>query len=154
MDPSSHPNDSQPGNGAQSAGPRLEEASPEEGGFVNASLKYINRMLMEDNIEEKTNTLHDSLALQAAEKSFYEVLSETHLPLRHIDEASANPDGNFVQNSSSSSAANNFVDSNWFSDLGHFGASLEHTLFLTICCSSIQKSYALQGTSVISTMCC
>ncbi|CBI16109.3 unnamed protein product, partial [Vitis vinifera] len=107
--------------------PRLEEASPEEGGFVNASLKYINRMLMEDNIEEKTNTLHDSLALQAAEKSFYEVLSETHLPLRHIDEASANPDGNFVQNSSSSSAANNFVDSNWFSDLGHFGASLEHT---------------------------
>lgn len=130
MDPPSHPNDSQPGNGAQSAGPRLEEASPEEGGFVNASLKYINRMLMEDNIEEKTNTLHDSLALQAAEKSFYEVLSETHLPLRHIDEASANPDGNFVQNSSSSSAANNFVDSNWFSDLGHFGASLEHTPLL------------------------
>ncbi|KAF5799980.1 putative transcription factor GRAS family [Helianthus annuus] len=36
--------------------------------------KYINQMLMEENIEEKTCTLHESAALQAAEKSLYDAM--------------------------------------------------------------------------------
>ncbi|KAL4576279.1 hypothetical protein LXL04_012371 [Taraxacum kok-saghyz] len=36
--------------------------------------KYINQMLMEEDIEEKTCMLHESAALQAAEKSFYDAL--------------------------------------------------------------------------------
>ncbi|XP_076954722.1 scarecrow-like protein 30 [Bidens hawaiensis] len=36
--------------------------------------KYINQMLMEENIEEKTSMLHEPGVLQAAEKSFYDVL--------------------------------------------------------------------------------
>ncbi|KAK9062952.1 hypothetical protein SSX86_016822 [Deinandra increscens subsp. villosa] len=49
--------------------------------------KYINQMLMEENIEEKTCTLHGSAALQAAEKSFYDVLMVNETP----------PDDNYVK---------------------------------------------------------
>ncbi|KAL8210698.1 hypothetical protein R6Q57_005135 [Mikania cordata] len=42
--------------------------------------KYINQMLMEENIEEKTCMLHGSAALQAAEKSFYDALMVNEPP--------------------------------------------------------------------------
>ncbi|MFS8012782.1 putative transcription factor GRAS family [Helianthus anomalus] len=42
--------------------------------------KYINQMLMEENIEEKTSMLHESSALQAAEKSFYDALMVNEPP--------------------------------------------------------------------------
>ncbi|CAH8337358.1 unnamed protein product [Eruca vesicaria subsp. sativa] len=43
-------------------------------------LKYINDMLMEEDLEEQSCMLQDSLALQAAERSFLEVLHEDHQP--------------------------------------------------------------------------
>ncbi|MBA0707932.1 hypothetical protein Golax_019939 [Gossypium laxum] len=46
--------------------------------FANEMLKYINEMLMEEDMEEKTCMLQDCLALQAAEKSFYEVLGHEY----------------------------------------------------------------------------
>lgn len=42
--------------------------------------KYINQMLMEEDIEEKTCMLHESAALQAAEKSFYDALMVNEPP--------------------------------------------------------------------------
>ncbi|KAK1421293.1 hypothetical protein QVD17_23501 [Tagetes erecta] len=42
--------------------------------------KYINQMLMEENIEEKTCMFHESAALLAAEKSFYDVLMVNEPP--------------------------------------------------------------------------
>ncbi|KAF2541071.1 hypothetical protein F2Q70_00035791 [Brassica cretica] len=45
-------------------------------------LKYINDMLMEEDIEEQSCMLEDSLALQAAERSFFEVLQEDQNPLQ------------------------------------------------------------------------
>ncbi|KAK9061161.1 hypothetical protein SSX86_018341 [Deinandra increscens subsp. villosa] len=42
--------------------------------------KYINQMLMEENIEEKTSMFHESAALQAAEKSFYDALMVNEPP--------------------------------------------------------------------------
>ena len=46
--------------------------------FANEMLNYINEMLMEEDLEEKTCMLQDCLALQAAEKSFYEVLGHEY----------------------------------------------------------------------------
>ncbi|KAJ0264948.1 hypothetical protein HA466_0013300 [Hirschfeldia incana] len=43
-------------------------------------LKYINDMLMEEDLEGHSCTLEDSLALQAAERSFLEVLQEGQTP--------------------------------------------------------------------------
>ncbi|PON68795.1 GRAS transcription factor [Trema orientale] len=47
----------------------------------NATLKYITEMLMEEeDLERKASTLEDPLALQAAEKSFYDVLGQNYPP--------------------------------------------------------------------------
>ncbi|KAJ0083245.1 hypothetical protein Patl1_31315 [Pistacia atlantica] len=45
---------------------------------ANAVLKYINEMLMGEDLEDKNCMLQDSLALQAAEKSFYDVLGQKY----------------------------------------------------------------------------
>ncbi|ESW04051.1 hypothetical protein PHAVU_011G063300 [Phaseolus vulgaris] len=55
-----------------------EESPLDEIDFSVTVLRYINQMLMEEDLEEKSCMFHDSLALQAAEKSFYEVIGETH----------------------------------------------------------------------------
>ncbi|KAK8361781.1 hypothetical protein V6Z12_A03G060000 [Gossypium hirsutum] len=65
--------------------------------FANEMLKYINEMLMEEDMEEKTCMLQDCLALQAAEKSFYEVLGHEY-PLStdpipaYTDQTGGSPD--------------------------------------------------------------
>ncbi|GLT92562.1 hypothetical protein SLE2022_103930 [Rubroshorea leprosula] len=57
-----------------------EEDSLEDCDFSDAVLGYISQMLMQEDMEEKTCMLQDSLELQAAEKSFYEVLGEKYPP--------------------------------------------------------------------------
>ncbi|KAK7261490.1 hypothetical protein RIF29_27803 [Crotalaria pallida] len=49
-----------------------------ENGYSAAILNYINQMLMEEEDMEKYFMTHDSFALQAAEKSFYEVIGDKH----------------------------------------------------------------------------
>ncbi|XP_050236172.1 scarecrow-like protein 14 [Mercurialis annua] len=56
----------------------LSSYSEEHGPNDNAVLKYINDMLMEEDLEGKTCMLEDSLSLQAAEKSFYDVLGQEY----------------------------------------------------------------------------
>ncbi|KAF8006116.1 hypothetical protein BT93_K0427 [Corymbia citriodora subsp. variegata] len=48
--------------------------------FSNAVFEYISHILMEEDIEEKTCMLQDSLDLLSAEKSFYEVLGKKYPP--------------------------------------------------------------------------
>ncbi|XP_052176097.1 scarecrow-like protein 9 [Diospyros lotus] len=57
-----------------------EEDSHEDCDFSDAVLSYINQMLMEEDMEDKTCMLQESLDLQAAEKSFYEVLGKKYPP--------------------------------------------------------------------------
>lgn len=52
--------------------------SPEECDFSDVVLRYINQMLMEEDMEEKTCMYQESAALQAAEQSFYELIGEKH----------------------------------------------------------------------------
>lgn len=65
---------SSPSSGSSSS----EAHSPESNqDFSNATLKYINEMLMEEeDLEDKPCMLQDCLALQAAEKSLYEVIGQ------------------------------------------------------------------------------
>lgn len=51
-----------------------EGDSHEDFELSDVVFKYINQMLMEEDIEEKTCMIQESAALQAAEKSFYDVL--------------------------------------------------------------------------------
>ncbi|MCE2056085.1 hypothetical protein HAX54_044025 [Datura stramonium] len=48
--------------------------------FSDAVLSYINQMLMEEDMEDKTDMLQESLELQAKEKSFYEALGKKYPP--------------------------------------------------------------------------
>uniref|UniRef100_A0A2P2PNU8 Uncharacterized protein n=1 Tax=Rhizophora mucronata TaxID=61149 RepID=A0A2P2PNU8_RHIMU len=57
-----------------------EEDYAEDFDFSDTVLKYISQMLMEEDIEDKTCMLQDSLDLQAAEKSFYEVIGKKYPP--------------------------------------------------------------------------
>ncbi|KAF7848149.1 hypothetical protein BT93_L2247 [Corymbia citriodora subsp. variegata] len=52
----------------------------EETEFSDAVFGYISHILMEEDIEEKTCMLQDSLGLLSAEKSFYEVLGKKYPP--------------------------------------------------------------------------
>ncbi|XP_030464300.2 scarecrow-like protein 14 [Syzygium oleosum] len=82
-------------------------------------LKYINQMLMEEDMEDKPCMFHDPLALQAAEKSLYDVLcqkdhpSQNQLPL-HMDSPDDNCSGSSsgycgsTISSSASSGGNSF----------------------------------------------
>ncbi|XP_059660771.1 scarecrow-like protein 30 [Cornus florida] len=76
-----------PGEVVVSPGSSSEGDSTEEGYFSDAILRYISQMLMEEeDLEHKPCMYHDCLALQAAEKSFYDVLGEECPP-----ELSLNP---------------------------------------------------------------
>lgn len=50
--------------------------SPDE--FADCVFKYINQILVDEDMEAKQSMFHDPLALQATEKSFYEALGETY----------------------------------------------------------------------------
>ena len=55
--------------------------SPGYSDSFNATLKFISEMLMEEeDLERKSLVLEDPLALQAAEKSFYDVLGQNYPP--------------------------------------------------------------------------
>lgn len=72
----SPPSDLSPSNPNSVSGLSHEEDSPEE--FSDATLRYISQMLMEEDMEDKICMLQDSLDLQAAEQSFYEVLGNKY----------------------------------------------------------------------------
>ncbi|XP_061365875.1 scarecrow-like protein 14 isoform X2 [Gastrolobium bilobum] len=92
-----------------------EDSSLDETDFSATVLRYINQMLMEEDLEEKPCMFHDSLSLQAAEKSFYEVIGEAYpsssIQNHHQVES---PDdilySNFIDFTTSTS---NTVESHW-----------------------------------------
>lgn len=48
--------------------------------FSDIALKYISQMLLEEDSEEKSGIYQESLALQATEKPFYDILGEKYPP--------------------------------------------------------------------------
>ena len=130
--------DPSPGNSAQSS---LEGDSPtDDSDFSDSVLKYISQVLMEEEMESKPCMFHDPLALQATEKSLYEVIggnagkypmSPDQHPL-YIDQNVESPDDSFLSgfsdhssNSSSSFGNSNLNDFQWnHADFGEYKPSL------------------------------
>ncbi|XVE76377.1 hypothetical protein DITRI_Ditri12bG0167600 [Diplodiscus trichospermus] len=88
---------------------------------------------MEEDMEDKSCMLQESLDLQAAEKSFYDVLGKKYPPSpeQHstsVYESDKNPDDNCVGNdnsciSSSSNGSSYFIDNGWMQNLGDFSTT-------------------------------
>ncbi|KAK6945783.1 Transcription factor GRAS [Dillenia turbinata] len=55
-------------------------SSSEDCDFSDAALRYIQDILMEENLEDRSCSVQDCLALQATEKSFYDLLSQDPAP--------------------------------------------------------------------------
>ncbi|KAK8489696.1 hypothetical protein V6N13_082499 [Hibiscus sabdariffa] len=87
----------------------------EDSDFSDTVLKYISQVLLEEDIKEKPCMFHDSLALQAAEKSLYDVLGESYPPR---DQASLCSDHSTY--TSSSSCASSSFDSRWNGDFAEY----------------------------------
>ncbi|KAJ4972412.1 hypothetical protein NE237_005511 [Protea cynaroides] len=113
---------------APPSGVSHEEDCPEDCDFSDVVLKYINKMLMEEDMEEKTCMFHECSALQAAEKPFYEILGQKYPPAPdgpplYYDLDSESPDDNFpstLSNSSGYSGSSNTLDSSLISDQGEY----------------------------------
>lgn len=61
----------------------LDGDSSDDGEPSDSFLKYVSQVLMEENLEDKACMFHDPLALQAAEKSFYDALGGQNLTFRN-----------------------------------------------------------------------
>ncbi|XP_050290873.1 scarecrow-like protein 30 [Quercus robur] len=110
-----HPIDSSPSMGTSLGGEPSYTSDP------SVLLKYINEMLMEEDLEARPRIFQDSLALEAAEKSFYEVLGQEDHPL--TDQNNECPDALVAGNSrthisNSYSVADNLIKSSWSHDQG------------------------------------
>ncbi|KAB2622122.1 scarecrow-like protein 9 [Pyrus ussuriensis x Pyrus communis] len=96
-----------------------EDDSAEDCDFSDVVLKYINQMLMEEDMEDKTCMLKESLELQAAEKSFYEVLGKKYPPSPELFHRYASQYGE-IPAESSSGTWSNYITSSCNSG-GYFG---------------------------------
>ncbi|KAJ6755352.1 GIBBERELLIN-RESPONSIVE PROTEIN putative-RELATED [Salix purpurea] len=84
-DASSNPNPSldyfnteSPGESISSSSSSSNSSSEVDAPSNNVTLKFISDVLLEEDLEGKTCMLQDCLALQAAEKSFYDVLGQEY----------------------------------------------------------------------------
>ncbi|XP_059428634.1 scarecrow-like protein 9 isoform X1 [Corylus avellana] len=89
--------------------------SPEDCDFSDTVLGYITQILMEEDMEDKTCMLQDSLELQAAEKSFYDLLGKKYPPspvhsTDYIDGNGESPDDNHYSSYSSSNSVISSLD--------------------------------------------
>lgn len=96
-------------------------------------LKFLNQILVEENMEEKPSMFHDPLALRATEKSLYEVIGEKYPPSpfhpgNYCDQKSDSPDSFFGSSSeytNSSNAGSSSIDPQWIVDPGEYNLSVE-----------------------------
>uniref|UniRef100_A0A7N0VBK4 Uncharacterized protein n=1 Tax=Kalanchoe fedtschenkoi TaxID=63787 RepID=A0A7N0VBK4_KALFE len=89
--------------------PQRDSVSGEGGDLSDPVFKYINQMLMEEDMGEKAWMLHDSLALSVAEKSLYDALGEKYpdRPSVLVDSPDGSTSQSFGFSESSSSGSSN-----------------------------------------------
>lgn len=88
-----------------------------EGDFNDPMLKYLSQMLMEeDDLEHKPCMFHDCSALQAAEKSFYDILTEPKKSIPYV------PDQEYAESHCDISNLTRASDGSGSSaEINHFG---------------------------------
>lgn len=134
-----------------------EEDSPEDCDFSDAVLRYINQMLMEEDIEEKNCMLQESLDLQAAEKSFYDVLGKKYPPspdhsLNYFHQNGESPDGDTSRNLhgyiyGGSDVSSYLIDNNFIQNSGEYFNSQLQSLPLS---TMPQSSYSSSNSVITS----
>ncbi|MCD9640134.1 hypothetical protein HAX54_025245 [Datura stramonium] len=88
--------------GANTLVPSTADYFHEDYDFSDVVLKYINQMLMEEDIEEKTCMFQESAAVQAAERSFYDVIGEKYPPPpNHENPSNLGQNGHYMRDHSS-----------------------------------------------------
>ncbi|XP_073270132.1 scarecrow-like protein 14 [Primulina huaijiensis] len=105
-------------------------------------LKFLNQILIEENMEEKPSMFHDPLALQATEKSLYEILGQKHPVENVVDQTSDSPEsffGSSSENTSSSNGGSYSIDSQWIVDPGDYNSSFEPTYLLDLLSNSSKQ---------------
>lgn len=96
-------------------------------------LKFLNQILVEEDMEEKPSMFHDPLALRAAEKSLYDVIGQKYPPSpsypgSYVDQKSDSPESLFGTSSeytSSSNAGSSSIDPHWIVDPGESTSTVE-----------------------------
>ncbi|XP_015581974.2 scarecrow-like protein 9 [Ricinus communis] len=137
-----HPTNSKSSSVNPNSNGNHEEDSPEDCDFSDTVLRYISQMLMEEDIEDKTCMLQDSLDLQAAEKSFYEVLGKKYPPSPEPKRVSIcqkveNPYDSFSSNSSTSTYLD---DNSSIQNLCHYNSFPPQVIGINISPSSYGSS--------------
>ncbi|KAL1535601.1 hypothetical protein AAHA92_28362 [Salvia divinorum] len=137
-------------------GQSREDDSPEDFDFNDGVLKFINHILMEEDAEDKTCMFQESAALQAAEKSFHEVLGEQCPALSdnqlvpNLDQGVERPDEKFLEESRSSVYDPSDVEliyPHWFYDPNFNGYDGHHiTVDVRSTCQSSYSSSSSSGT--------
>ncbi|XP_075519809.1 scarecrow-like protein 14 [Primulina tabacum] len=105
-------------------------------------LKFLNQILIEENMEEKPSMFHDPLALQATEKSLYEILGQKDPVENVVDQISDSPEsffGSSGENTSSSNSGSYSNDSQWIVDPGDYNSSFEQTYLLDLLSNSSKQ---------------
>lgn len=119
-----------------------EEDSGEDCDFSDEVLKYINQMLMEEDMEDKTCMLQESLELQVAEKSFYDVLGKKYPPSPEVNHDFSVPYGEIPDDGFYGNGSNYITSS---SNSGFYGSGSN-----CITSSSNSGGYFSDGTLIQS----
>nr|GLL30979.1 scarecrow-like protein 14 [Ipomoea trifida] len=117
-------------------------------------LKYLNQILLEENIDENPSMFYDPIALKAAENSFYEALKEKppspHQAPLFVNSNARSPDsilpssGGYSTSSSSIGSCN--ADPQWIVDPGESKSSVtSYSPEFSFQSSSQANSYRLNG---------
>lgn len=137
----------------------VEDDYQDDCDFSDAVLSYIDQMLMEEDMEDKTHMLQESLDFQAKEKSFYEVLGKKYPPSPHQESSLISPYGesadgysyvnqhdSLTSSSSGSGYLIDVVDPSWINSRVDYGASLVscHSTY-SVSKSSISSSNSLHN---------
>ncbi|KAH7864397.1 hypothetical protein Vadar_029180 [Vaccinium darrowii] len=150
IDLPSVPPDPNPGYVAPTSKISSDGDSPDDSDVSEDVLKFINSILMEENIEQKPSMFHDPLALQAAEKSLYDVIGESYpaSPTPHhlyfnqnfenVDEYAF--DSSINQSSNSNIRGGNSIDSHWISDPGERKPSIQSYPFGNLFQSALETT--------------
>ncbi|KAJ4835977.1 hypothetical protein Tsubulata_003075 [Turnera subulata] len=121
------PSDQRPNTAVAPYSHETREDSPEDSDFSDRVLRYISQMLMEEDREDKSCSLQDALDLQAAEKSFYDVLGKKYPP-------SPEPNRGYINGNGGSSFLSNYTtcsrdDSSCFDGVSWIHSSSDSSSF-------------------------
>lgn len=121
------PFDPSPSDGVPSSTVTSEDDPQEDCDFSDTVLSFISQILMEEDMEDKTYMLQESLDLQAAEKSLYDAIGKKYPPSPepnpsvYFDRSSESPD-DYCFSMNQGLSSNYLVDQPWVNNLPDYSS--------------------------------